>query len=102
MRLEYYPETDTLYIELQEGPGTDAQEVAPNIVLDFNAAGEVIGIEIEHASERTDLKNFQLASFPIGKAPFSSLTNDTNSSKITPACTVTTFVSLSMVIFFKF
>lgn len=66
MRFEYFPETDTLYIQLQEGPGADAQEVAPNIVLDFNASGEVIGIEIEHASERTDLKNFQLASFPLG------------------------------------
>ena len=68
MRFEYFPETDTLYIELQTGPGTDAQEVAPNIVLDFNEAGEVIGIEIEHASERTDLKNLQLSSFPVHSA----------------------------------
>jgi uncharacterized protein YuzE len=65
MRFEYYPDTDTLYIQLQDGPGADAQEVAPNIVLDFNAAGEVIGIEIEHASQRTDLMNFQLSSFPV-------------------------------------
>ena len=64
MRFEYYPETDTLYIELQEGPGADAQEVAPDIVLDFNGAGEVIGIEIEHASERTDLKNFVTIQVP--------------------------------------
>lgn len=65
MRFEYYPDTDTLYIQLQDGPGADAHEVAPNIVLDFNAAGEVIGIEIEHASQRTDLMNFQLSSFPV-------------------------------------
>ena len=65
MRFEYYPETDTLYIQLQEGPGADAQEVASDIVLDFNEAGEVIGIEIEHASERTDLKNFQLSALPV-------------------------------------
>ena len=68
MRIDYYPETDTLYIQLQEGPGADAQEVAPDIVLDFNTAEEVIGIEIEHASERTDLKNFQLSAFPISTA----------------------------------
>lgn len=67
MRFEYFPETDTLYIELKAGPGVNAQEVAPNVVLDFNGDGEVIGIEIEHASERTDLKNFQLSSFPIDK-----------------------------------
>jgi uncharacterized protein YuzE len=65
MRFEYYAETDTLYIELQAGPGVDAQEVAPDIVLDFNEDGQVIGIEIEHASERTDLKHFQLSSFPL-------------------------------------
>lgn len=65
MRFEYFPDTDTLYIQLQDGPGADAQEVAPNLVLDFNAAGEVIGIEIEHASQRTDLMNFQLSSFPV-------------------------------------
>ena len=68
MRFEYFHETDTLYIELQTGPGTDAQEVAPNIVLDFNETGEVIGIEIEHASQRTDLKNLQLSSFPVQSA----------------------------------
>ena len=68
MRFEYYPETDTLYIQLQEGPGADAQEVASDIVLDFNEAGEVIGIEIEHASERTDLKNFQLSALPVSTA----------------------------------
>jgi len=65
MRFEYFPDTDTLYIQLQTGPGVDAQEVATDIVFDFNAAGEVIGIEIEHASQRTDLMNLQLSSFPI-------------------------------------
>ena len=68
MRFEYFPETDTLYIELMEGPGADAQEVAPDIVLDYNAAGQVIGIEIERASERTDLKNVQLASLPVANS----------------------------------
>jgi uncharacterized protein YuzE len=65
MRFEYFPETDTLYIQLQQGPGTDAREVAPDIVLDYNEAGDVIGIEIEHASVRTDLANLQLSSLPV-------------------------------------
>jgi len=65
MKFEYFSDTDTLYIQLREDPGVDAQEVAPDIVFDFNDAGEVIGIEIEHASERTNLMNFQLSSFPI-------------------------------------
>lgn len=68
MQFEYFPETDTLYIQLQEGPGADAQEVAPDIVLDFNEDNQVIGIEIEHASQRTNLSSFQITSFPIKDA----------------------------------
>jgi uncharacterized protein YuzE len=68
MRLEYYAETDTLYIQLREGPGADAQEVATDVVLDFNEAGEVIGIEIEHASERMDLGDFHLSAIPTSHA----------------------------------
>ena len=64
MRIDYFPDTDTLYIELRNGPGTDAQEVAEDIVLDYNAAGEVVGIEIEHASQRIDLRDFHLSAIP--------------------------------------
>ncbi len=64
MKFEYFPETDTLYIQLREGNGADAQEVAPDIVFDYDQSGEVIGIEIEHASKRTDLMNVQFSSLP--------------------------------------
>jgi uncharacterized protein YuzE len=66
MRLEYYSDTDTLYIQLRDEPGADAQEVADEIVLDFNAAGDVVGIEIEHASQRMDLHDFHLLAIPTG------------------------------------
>lgn len=65
MRFEYFPDTDTLYLELKSGPGVDARKVAPNIVLDFNEAGDVIGIEVEKASEFTDLETLQLTAIPI-------------------------------------
>ena len=68
MRLEYFADTDTLYIQLREAPGADAQEVAEDIVLDFDAAGEVIGIEIEHASQRMDLGDFHLSAIPTSSA----------------------------------
>ena len=68
MRIEYYTETDTLYIELRPGPGVDAREVAPDVVLDLGKDREVIGIEIEHASTRTDLRNVELSALPIGRA----------------------------------
>jgi uncharacterized protein YuzE len=65
MRLEYFADTDTLYIQLKESKGADAQEVARDIVLDFSESGEVIGIEIEHASERMNLKDLHLSALPV-------------------------------------
>ena len=64
MRIDYFSDTDTLYIQLRNGPGADAREVARDIVLDLNAAGEVVGIEIDHASQRTDLSQLLLSSLP--------------------------------------
>ena len=64
MTFEYYPETDTLYIALREGPSADVAEVAPDVVLDVNAAGGVIGITVGHASERADLRSFSVTQIP--------------------------------------
>jgi uncharacterized protein YuzE len=53
MKFSYYPETDSLYIELSENAGADAQEVSPEVVLDFDASGNLVGIDIDHASKVT-------------------------------------------------
>lgn len=55
MKFEYFQDTDTLYIHLREGPAAEAREIAPDMVVDLDADNRVIGIEIEHASERADL-----------------------------------------------
>ena len=65
MRFHYYPETDTLYIDLAERPGADAQEVAPGVVLDFDAEGKLVGIEIDHASKVVDLNHLEAESMPV-------------------------------------
>jgi uncharacterized protein YuzE len=67
MTFEYYPDTDTLYIALRPGPSADAAEVAPDVVLDFDGEGHVIGLTVEHASERADLGSFQIAQIPALK-----------------------------------
>lgn len=51
MRVEYFPDTDTLYISLREAPGADTREVGPGVIADVDSAGEVVGIEVEHASD---------------------------------------------------
>ena len=64
MTFEYYPETDTLYIALRPGPSADAGEVAPDVVLDYDGDGHVMGVTVEHASERADLGSFSVTSIP--------------------------------------
>ncbi len=65
MKFHYYPETDTLYIELSEKPGVDSQEVAPNVVLDFDAEGHLIGIDLDHASKFVNLSRLEVNSLPV-------------------------------------
>ena len=64
MSIEYFPDTDTLYIALRPAESVDAAEVAPDIVLDYGTDGSVIGVTIEHASERADLSSISLSQVP--------------------------------------
>ena len=60
MKFHYYPETDSLYIDLSEKASADSQEVAPGVVLDFDAEGRLVGIDIEHASQVVDLSRLEM------------------------------------------
>jgi uncharacterized protein YuzE len=66
VKLHYYPETDSLYIELRDRPGTDVQEVGDGIVVDLDADGNPVGIDIDTASQRLDLSPLELIGFPAG------------------------------------
>lgn len=65
MKLHYYPETDSLYIELSEAASTDSQEVASGIVLDFDAAGRLVGIDIDRAGQMVDLSRLEALGLPL-------------------------------------
>lgn len=65
MIFHYYPETDSLYIELSENPSTDSQEVAPNVVLDFDVEGNLVGIDLDHASKFVNLSRLEAKSLPV-------------------------------------
>jgi uncharacterized protein YuzE len=47
VKLHYHPETDSLYIELKPEPGAETREVADGLVVDLNAAGEVVGLDLD-------------------------------------------------------
>jgi uncharacterized protein YuzE len=55
MKLNYFPETDSLYIDLSEKPSVESQEVSAGVVLDYDAEGNLAGIDIDHASKKLDL-----------------------------------------------
>ena len=64
MKLHYYPETDSLYIELQARPGVEAREIGPNLVVDLDADGNVVGLDIDHASKHLDLSKVETIDLP--------------------------------------
>ena len=64
MKLNYYPETDSLYIDLLDAPSVDSEEVRPGVVLDFSAQGQLVGIDVQNASRHTDLTQLDIADLP--------------------------------------
>ena len=54
MRLRYYPETDSAYVEFSKSPGTETREVADGLNVDLGADGQLIGLEIERASKHLE------------------------------------------------
>jgi len=65
MKLHYYPETDSLYIDLSERGATDSREVAPGVVLDFDQEGRLVGIDIDKASQVVALTQLEALELPI-------------------------------------
>jgi len=71
MKFKYYPETDSLYIDLSSNPGTDSKEVADGVVIDLDGDGNVVGIDIDHASEKIDLEDLSFSKIPFIKRDLS-------------------------------
>jgi uncharacterized protein YuzE len=65
VRLSYYPETDSLYIELSDRPGSESREVSDGVVVDLDADGNAVGIDIQHASESLDLETLETSALPL-------------------------------------
>jgi uncharacterized protein YuzE len=55
MKVRYFPDTDTLYIEFRERDIVETKDLDENTVLDLDADGNVCALTFEHASERTDV-----------------------------------------------
>jgi uncharacterized protein YuzE len=68
MKLHYYPETDSLYIELKSTPGIETREIVEGLVVDLDAKGDVIGFDIDHASRKLDLSKIETIALPPASA----------------------------------
>ena len=64
MKLDYYPETDSLYIDLSEKTSIESKEISEGIVLDYDAEGNLVGIDIDNASKKVQLKELILSRLP--------------------------------------
>ena len=64
MKLNYYADRDSLYIDLSERTSVESREISAGVVLDYDAEGNLVGIDIDNASRKVDLKNLTLNKFP--------------------------------------
>ena len=67
MRISYDKATDSLYIYQADRASVDSDEVKDGVVLDFDANGALVGIDVQHASQRADLSNLSLSKMPFGE-----------------------------------
>ena len=58
MKIRYYQDTDTLYIEFKPADVAETKDLDEDTVLDLNRDGNLCAITVEHASKRTDIPHF--------------------------------------------
>jgi uncharacterized protein YuzE len=64
MKVNYYPDTDSLYINLLEQPSAESREISEGVVLDYDQAGNLVGIDIDNASRKVELHRFVVSRIP--------------------------------------
>ena len=65
MKLSYYPDTDSLYIDLAAKPSAESREVSEGVVLDYDKEGNLVGIDIDNASRKLDLSQVVTSHIPV-------------------------------------
>ncbi|MFH1288711.1 MAG: DUF2283 domain-containing protein [bacterium] len=64
MRLNYYRDTDSLYIDLSEKKSVDSVEISEGVVIDYDANGNIAGIDIDNASKKLSIKKLVVNKLP--------------------------------------
>jgi uncharacterized protein YuzE len=63
MQFDYDKQTDSLYIRLGASGSVESEEVSENLILDYDAEGNVVGLDIQHASKRMDMEHIHVGGF---------------------------------------
>ena len=75
MKLSYYPDTDSLYIELvEEKTSVDSREISEGIVIDLDSEGNIIGFDIDNASKKINLSELVTNKLPVISQTIKQLT----------------------------
>ena len=69
MKIDYYSDTDTLYITLSDNPSVESEEVGRDIIMDLDENAQPVGFEIEHARQKVNLNSiiFNLGNITLEK-----------------------------------
>lgn len=67
MKISYYPETDSLYIDLTDRTSSESQEIADGVVVDYDEEGKIVGLGIDEASRILNLSELELNKLPLQK-----------------------------------
>ncbi len=65
MKINYYPETDSLYIDLSHKTSVESREVSDGVILDYDESGNLVGVDIDHASKKLDIREIVLGRLPL-------------------------------------
>ncbi|MBT0587505.1 DUF2283 domain-containing protein [Alteromonas oceanisediminis] len=61
MKMSYFEDTDTLYIQFSDGEVFETKDLDENTLLDVDSNGNMIAITMEHASTRADVSNLSVS-----------------------------------------
>ena len=65
MKVNYYPDTDSLYIDLAVKLSVESREVSEGVVLDYDEQGNLVGIDVDNASHKLDLTEVITSHIPL-------------------------------------
>jgi uncharacterized protein YuzE len=64
MKLNYHPDTDSLYIDLSEQASAETREISEGVLLDYDSDGNLVGIDIDNAKEKVNLQRLIVSQLP--------------------------------------